>query len=123
MALLHPLMPFVTERLWQALPHEGPALIAAAWPATQAHSDARALRQFEVGLQSCRGHVPHPQVFARLGSQGVVVQPKPAMHAMPAEPRIRCREREGGALDVSLLLFHSLTEMAGPGQAFMMIPA
>jgi valyl-tRNA synthetase len=31
--LLHPFMPFVTETLWQALPHEGPALIAATWPA------------------------------------------------------------------------------------------
>jgi valyl-tRNA synthetase len=30
--LLHPFMPFVTETLWQALPHEGPALIAAPWP-------------------------------------------------------------------------------------------
>jgi valyl-tRNA synthetase len=30
--LLHPYMPFVTETLWQALPHEGPALIAAPWP-------------------------------------------------------------------------------------------
>jgi valyl-tRNA synthetase len=30
--LLHPFMPFVTETLWQALPHEGQALIAAPWP-------------------------------------------------------------------------------------------
>ena len=31
--LLHPFMPFVTETLWQALPHDGPALITASWPA------------------------------------------------------------------------------------------
>ncbi len=30
--LLHPFMPFVTETLWQSLPHEGPALIIAPWP-------------------------------------------------------------------------------------------
>jgi valyl-tRNA synthetase len=30
--LLHPFMPFVTEALWQALPHEGPALIVSSWP-------------------------------------------------------------------------------------------
>ncbi len=30
--LLHPYMPFVTEALWQYLPHEGEALIVAAWP-------------------------------------------------------------------------------------------
>jgi valyl-tRNA synthetase len=30
--LLHPFMPFVTEALWQAVPHDGPALITAPWP-------------------------------------------------------------------------------------------
>ncbi len=32
LALLHPFMPFVTEEIWQALPHEGEALIVAPWP-------------------------------------------------------------------------------------------
>jgi len=30
--LLHPFMPFITEEIWQSLPHEGEALIAAQWP-------------------------------------------------------------------------------------------
>jgi len=30
--LLHPLMPFVTEEIWQHLPHDGEALIVAPWP-------------------------------------------------------------------------------------------
>jgi valyl-tRNA synthetase len=30
--LLHPFMPFVTEEIWQNLPHDGEALIIAAWP-------------------------------------------------------------------------------------------
>jgi len=30
--LLHPFMPFVTEALWQYLPHVGEALIISAWP-------------------------------------------------------------------------------------------
>jgi valyl-tRNA synthetase len=30
--LLHPFMPFVTEELWQAIPHEGDTLALRAWP-------------------------------------------------------------------------------------------
>ena len=30
--LLHPFMPFITEEIWQALPHEGDFLIKAKWP-------------------------------------------------------------------------------------------
>ena len=30
--LLHPFMPFITEEIWQSIPHEGDALIVAAWP-------------------------------------------------------------------------------------------
>ncbi|MBR6522176.1 MAG: valine--tRNA ligase [Oscillospiraceae bacterium] len=30
--LLHPFMPFLTEEIWQALPHEGDFLITSAWP-------------------------------------------------------------------------------------------
>ena len=30
--LLHPFMPFITEEIWQTLPHDGDALIVADWP-------------------------------------------------------------------------------------------
>ncbi len=30
--LLHPFMPFITEEIWQSIPHEGEALIVAEWP-------------------------------------------------------------------------------------------
>ena len=30
--LLHPFMPFITEEIWQSIPHEGDALIIAKWP-------------------------------------------------------------------------------------------
>ncbi len=30
--LLHPFMPFITEEIWQSLPHEGETLMRAPWP-------------------------------------------------------------------------------------------
>ena len=32
MRMLHPFMPFVTEEIWQSLPHEGDTIVKAAWP-------------------------------------------------------------------------------------------
>lgn len=32
MRLLHPFMPFITEEIWQSLPHEGESITVAAWP-------------------------------------------------------------------------------------------
>ncbi|WP_342535856.1 valine--tRNA ligase [Sporosarcina sp. FSL K6-3508] len=32
MRLLHPLMPFITEEIWQNLPHEGESITVAKWP-------------------------------------------------------------------------------------------
>ena len=32
MQLLHPFMPFITETIWQALPHEGPSVMVSKWP-------------------------------------------------------------------------------------------
>ena len=33
--LLHPFMPFITEELWQKLPHEGKSIMISKWPGTK----------------------------------------------------------------------------------------
>ncbi|MGA3678364.1 class I tRNA ligase family protein, partial [Lysinibacillus agricola] len=33
---LHPLMPFITEEIWQHLPQEGESITVAAWPTVRA---------------------------------------------------------------------------------------
>ena len=39
MELLHPFMPFVTEHIWQHLPHEGESIMVAPWPSTLSMED------------------------------------------------------------------------------------
>ena len=33
--LLHPFMPFITEEIWQALPHEGESIMISDWPVSE----------------------------------------------------------------------------------------
>ncbi len=33
--LLHPFMPFITEEIWQHIPHEGTSIMAAKWPVNE----------------------------------------------------------------------------------------
>ncbi len=33
MRLLHPFMPFITEEIWQHIPHEGKSIMVSQWPA------------------------------------------------------------------------------------------
>lgn len=46
--LWHPYIPFVTETLWQALPHKGESLMMAEWPATDLPRCEVAQQQFAV---------------------------------------------------------------------------
>jgi len=42
--LLHPLMPHITEEIWQQLPHEGESIMVARWPEAAAERDDAAAR-------------------------------------------------------------------------------
>jgi valyl-tRNA synthetase len=41
--LLHPIMPFVTEELWQRVPHDGESIMYASWPLADATLEDSAL--------------------------------------------------------------------------------
>ena len=47
--LLHPFMPFITEEIWKAIPHEGDFLMKAQWPVA---SDALAFPAEEAAMES-----------------------------------------------------------------------
>jgi valyl-tRNA synthetase len=46
--LLHPIAPFVTEEIWQALPHDGKTIVTAMWPdPEEVPTDAAAFARYE----------------------------------------------------------------------------
>lgn len=49
MKLMHPIMPFITEEIWQVLPHEGNSIMISQWPVTDASLTDR---QAESEMQS-----------------------------------------------------------------------
>jgi valyl-tRNA synthetase len=51
MQLLHPIMPFLTEELWQHLPHEVDRIEKAAWPSSAGRSDPLARKDMDTILQ------------------------------------------------------------------------
>ncbi|HIQ61400.1 MAG TPA: valine--tRNA ligase, partial [Candidatus Enterenecus faecium] len=53
--LLHPFMPFITEEIWQALPHQGDFLMLQSWPkADPAWSDVKAKESMEAVMDVIR---------------------------------------------------------------------
>ena len=53
--LLHPFMPFITEEIWQHLPHEGETITLAEWPKPDgALRDEKAEQQMEAIMEAIR---------------------------------------------------------------------
>lgn len=47
--LLHPIMPFVTEEIWEKIPHQGESLVVAEYPVVhEEFNDEAAARGMEV---------------------------------------------------------------------------
>ncbi|KIL44572.1 valine--tRNA ligase [Jeotgalibacillus soli] len=55
MRLLHPFMPFITEEIWQNLPHEGDSITEAAWPVVNAQfTDREAEEEMKLLMEIIR---------------------------------------------------------------------
>ncbi len=69
--LLHPFMPFVTEELWQHLPHQGESIMTSSWPEYDLVDETSEKRMDYLieaisGIRSIRGELNIPP-SARLG--------------------------------------------------------
>ena len=87
--LLHPYMPFITEEIWQSIPHKGDALIVAQWPtaseALNFKAEADAMESVMSAIRAIR---------ARRTEMNVPPSKKAALNILTAKPQI-FQEGEG----------------------------
>ncbi len=87
--LLHPFMPFITEEIWQSIPHEGEALIVAQWPLWNENLNFKAEEdQMESVMSAIRA------IRARRTEMNVPPSKKAALFILTSKPHI-FREGEG----------------------------
>ncbi len=81
--LLHPFMPFITEEIWQSLPHEGSALIVAQWPHYSAQLAFKAEEaQMESVMQAIRA------IRNRRAEMNVPPSKKAALYVLTSKPQV-----------------------------------
>ena len=81
--LLHPFMPFITEEIWQSIPHEGEALIIAQWPE---YSDALAFKAEEDQMESVMNAIR--AIRNRRTEMNVPPSKKAALHILTSKPQV-----------------------------------
>ncbi len=87
--LLHPFMPFITEEIWQSLPHEGDALIAAQWPSYRAELEFAAEEShMESVMEAIRA------IRNRRAEMNVPPSRKAALYVLTSKPQVY-QEGEG----------------------------
>jgi len=81
--LLHPFMPFITEEIWQSLPHEGEALIVAQWPEySEALSFKAEADQMESVMNAIRA------IRNRRAEMNVPPSKKAALYVLTSKPQV-----------------------------------
>ena len=81
--LMHPFMPFITEEIWQSLPHEGEALIVAQWPEYREDLNFKAEREaMESVMDAIRA------IRARRAEMNVPPSKKAALFVLTNKPQI-----------------------------------
>ncbi len=81
--LLHPFMPFITEEIWQSIPHEGAALIRASWPVYREelafHAEENLMESVMAAIRSIRN---------RRAEMNVPPSKKAALYVLTSKPQV-----------------------------------
>ena len=81
--LLHPFMPFITEEIWQSIPHEGDALIVAKWPQ---FNDALAFKAEEDEMEAVMDAIR--AIRNRRAEMNVPPSKKAALYVLTSKPNV-----------------------------------
>ena len=81
--LLHPFMPFITEEIWQSLPHDGPALIVASWPQ---YREDLAFGEEEAHMESVMNAIR--SIRNRRAEMNVPPSKKAALYVLTSKPQV-----------------------------------
>ena len=81
--LLHPFMPFITEEIWQSLPHEGEALIVAKWPE---YNGNLAFQEEESHMESVMNAIR--SIRNRRAEMNVPPSKKAALYVLTSKPQV-----------------------------------
>ena len=81
--LLHPFMPYITEEIWQSLPHEGKALIVAKWPVT---SEVLSFKEEEAHMESVMNAIR--AIRNRRAEMNVPPSKKATLYVLTSKPQI-----------------------------------
>ncbi|MCI2058281.1 MAG: valine--tRNA ligase, partial [Oscillibacter sp.] len=102
--LLHPIMPFITEEIWQALPHTGDFLMTADWPVFRPEMDfPEEADAMEAVMDTIKA------VRARRAEMNVPQSKKTEMILLTGEPTIY----EQGGHFITRLAYASSVEITG----------
>ena len=81
--LLHPFMPFITEEIWQALPHEGESIMVSAWPVYREELNFSAEeKEFEKVMDAIKA------VRARRSEMNVPPSKKAKVYVVSEDPEV-----------------------------------
>ena len=81
--LLHPFMPFITEEIWQSIPHEGESLMLAKWPEYRPELNFKAEEnQMEAVMEAIRS------IRARRAEMNVPPSKKAALFILSGSPEL-----------------------------------
>ena len=87
--LLHPFMPYITEEIWQSLPHEGEALIVAKWPVYTQELDFKTEEtMMESVMEAIRS------IRNRRAEMNVPPSKKAALYVLTSKPEVFAEGRD-----------------------------